>query len=347
MRALKGKEVDINSNAFDIVGLVATCSILFAHTVGHSGLVIKGILYDIITNFFRPGEALAAIFSISGFLVAASWERTKHLGRFFLKRIIKIYPALILVVVLPSIVYLVLGYVESDLVEYVKYLIRRIVFQTGEDMVPAGAKGNVSLWTIIMQMQFYFLTPVCVKYLKKRGLVVGGLVVIFFTIYNMVTPTLEISNKYLELLYYSLCFPYFYMYLLGVVCYLNREKILPWLISRAYLLLGIYAFLQCIVRVDDLYTWNYINPFSGWIICLAVIGLSYRIGNKHLSVDPSYGIYLWHMPIMEAIHYILKIEYSFPMIIIVWMASIGVGIIQYNLIEKTFQRLLLGRRKQE
>lgn len=347
MRTLREKEVDIDSNAFDIVGLIATCSILFGHTVGYSGLAIKGLLYDIVTNFFRSGEALAAIFSISGFLVAASWERTKNFRSFFIKRIVKIYPALILAVVIPSIVYLALGYVESDLVGYVKYLIRRIVFQTGEDMVPSGAKGNVSLWTIIMQMQFYFLTPVCVKYLKKRGLFVGFLVTILFTIYNMVTPTLVISNKYLELLYYSLCFPYLYMYLLGVVCYLNREKVLPWLMKKAYLLLGIYAVLQCIVRLDDLYKWNYINPFSGWIICLAVIGVSYRIGNKHLSVDPSYGIYLWHMPVMEAVHYILKVEYSFLMIIFVWIATFCIGIIQYNLIEKTFQRLLLGRRKQE
>ena len=332
----------LSQNAFDIVGLIATFSILIGHTVGHAGLSIRSEIYKFFSPFFAPGEALALTFAISGFVVAASWERDNQLLKFYVRRIFKIYPHLFLVIIIPSIIYLWGGYVDwksEPATAYFRYFIRKFIFTTGDDIVPEGAKGNVSLWTIVIQMQFYILTPMLVGFLKKRRIQWGFILILISVTYNMLVPDFEISNIYMEMLWYCLCFPYIYMYLIGVVCYVYHDKIVPILRKYCWTLLTLYMILQCIVKLDSLYDWYYINPFSGSLICFIGIGISYRIKGKRLKVDPSYGIYLWHMPILEGLHYICRIDYSIRMVICVWLLSVIMGIIQFRFIEKPCQIL--------
>ena len=111
------------------------------------------------------------MFVISGFLVTASYERTQDLPKFYIKRVFRIYPALMAVIIMPVLIYSVMGIVLFDLKSFGLYLFKSLVYASGGSaFLPKDAIGNGSLWTIPIQMQFYLITPVLYKVIKKNKL---------------------------------------------------------------------------------------------------------------------------------------------------------------------------------
>ena len=96
-------------NNFDLLRFVAATLVLVDHSAvltgrpGHPGL----FAYETLGGF-----AVAVFFIISGFLVAASWERAPRLGAFALKRALRIIPAYAAVVAFAA---LVLGPIVTEL----------------------------------------------------------------------------------------------------------------------------------------------------------------------------------------------------------------------------------------
>jgi peptidoglycan/LPS O-acetylase OafA/YrhL len=97
------------SNNFDLLRFVAATLVLVDHSdvltgrPGHAG----PFGYETLGSF-----AVAVFFIISGFLVAASWQRAPRLGAFTAKRALRIMPAYAVVVAVAA---LVLGPLVTDL----------------------------------------------------------------------------------------------------------------------------------------------------------------------------------------------------------------------------------------
>jgi len=88
------------SNTFNFVRLTAASLVIVGHAyplLGHSGVPI--FLYTPISSY-----AVKMFFAVSGFLIVASWSHDPHAVRFLIKRVLRISPALILVVVLSACV---------------------------------------------------------------------------------------------------------------------------------------------------------------------------------------------------------------------------------------------------
>jgi peptidoglycan/LPS O-acetylase OafA/YrhL len=105
-------------NNFDLLRLVAATQVVFIHSFGYTELYETGPawamgLFEFVALF--PGVPI--FFICSGFLVAMSWERSPdQLGRFFWKRLLRIYPALLACLAVSLLVVGIAGYLTRDFV---------------------------------------------------------------------------------------------------------------------------------------------------------------------------------------------------------------------------------------
>src|SRR6185312_17241222 len=87
-------------NNFDFLRLVAAYFVLFGHQ-----FVLTGSAQPGIGNFQSLGGlGVIILFSISGYLIAQSWERDPSNWRFLVKRVLRIWPALIVATILVALI---------------------------------------------------------------------------------------------------------------------------------------------------------------------------------------------------------------------------------------------------
>lgn len=150
-------------NNFDAIRLMAALAVLLSHQYALSGRPQPGAFG--VQSLGSMG--VAVFFAISGFLVAQSWEADPHAGRFAVRRLLRVWPGLAVVILLTVGV---LGPAVSSLppadyfahpwtIEYLKNL----QFNT-KDRLPVRFEGsplptapNGSLWTIPLELKCYLL----------------------------------------------------------------------------------------------------------------------------------------------------------------------------------------------
>jgi peptidoglycan/LPS O-acetylase OafA/YrhL len=150
-------------NNFDLLRFAAATLVLVDHSdplTGRSG--IPGPFgYETLGGF-----AVAVFFILSGFLVAASWERAPRLWAFALKRALRIFPAYVVVITLAV---LVLGPLATDLslLEYFQNpktwaYFANLTFTELHYTLPGVFAGNAfpftvngSIWTLPIEVAMY------------------------------------------------------------------------------------------------------------------------------------------------------------------------------------------------
>lgn len=151
-------------NAFDLLRLIAALAVLFSHN-----FPLLGMREPSMASGHTLGTiAVLIFFSISGYLVSQSLARSSSLGRFALKRFLRIYPGLVVALLFCA---LVVGPLFTTLPIEV-YLssdatwrsVLRFFGVTGEDRLPGvfetnpyPIKVNSSLWTIKYELICYVI----------------------------------------------------------------------------------------------------------------------------------------------------------------------------------------------
>ena len=143
-------------NAFDLRRYWAAICVMFLHYTGYAlhlsaeNLSFMHILRWVVSFF--PG--VVVLFSMSGFLIAASYERSKNRKDFFVKRILRMYPELWVCTIVNLIVVCIFAYKLLD-----KSIIIWLVTQIfGIANTPsclnnfATGSINGALWTIFTEM---------------------------------------------------------------------------------------------------------------------------------------------------------------------------------------------------
>ena len=151
-------------NNFDALRIAAAFSVLLSHQYALSGLS-EPVMFGVTT---LGGLGVMVFFSISGFLVSQSWRQDPHLGRFLLKRLLRIWPGL---AVFTLIAACILGPITTTLswrsyfsdpefwafFETLKLLRIRYhlpgVFES--NIFPKAVNG--SLWTIPIEVRCYLV----------------------------------------------------------------------------------------------------------------------------------------------------------------------------------------------
>jgi len=189
------------TNHFDVIRLIASILVVFSHSFNLSHGKVLGKQYEPLMQLSRGkitlgGIAVLVFFVISGFLITASFDKDKNLLSFFRKRCLRIYPGLIVVVILTAFV---LGplMTELPLWDYFKnpetysYLLNNIGFIRYQDFLPGVFQYNIvpnyingSLWTLKYELLCYISTALLgyLGFLKFRHL---GFLFIFSSFTNI------------------------------------------------------------------------------------------------------------------------------------------------------------------
>lgn len=289
----------LRKNNFDLLRL------LFAGTVClvHADELSHYVPLNWLSNVFSADVAVKSFFVVSGFLIFMSFERSSSLSSYAAKRIRRIYPAYVTVVLASAFGLAAVstkGLGEYFSAEWFRYVAVNLVFLNFlQPTLPGVFQSNIftavngALWTLKVEVLFYISVPIFVylfrKFPKIWVLISGYLLSIAFAQLCNSLAAKTGNSMYTELgrqlpgqLCYFLSGAFFYYYLPLF------EKYAKYLLTAAILILVVHQFYPLI----------FLEPLALATV-VAFFGLFLYVGEFGKYGDFSYGVYILHFPILQ------------------------------------------------
>ena len=294
---------------FNLIRLGAAVSVLISHAfalVGRSDLEPFGLLSHGQTDL--GGTATYIFFFISGLLVTQSLVRSRSLANYARNRALRIFPALIVVVILAAVV---LGPAVTTwplaryfAAERFRSYLTGTVLMGGSSLPgvfagnPVGDGVNGSLWTLPYEVVCY----ACLAAVSAAGLLTKSRIVLAATL-TLIVLGWWAKNKHWYLVEpFNIEFPYilrfFGYFSAGVAFFVFKDKIiLDGRLAVAALALAAMFFIFGFYHV-------FFPILGGYVITF--LGMNKRLGlNFFLSCDYSYGIYIYAFPLQQLMIFLL------------------------------------------
>lgn len=300
-----------HSNCFDLIRLLAASGVLFSHSFALLGLP---------EPTFYGGETLGSLsvfvfFAVSGYLVLGSWDRSKNSRSFIVNRSLRIFPGLIVCLllcafVLGPLVTTISGADYFSDVQPYKFVFANInmfgdrsntlpgVFSTN----PFPNSVNGSLWTIRYEIFMYITLFAVVTAFRKSTHLIILVLLLYIGLWTigklakMPDPgdllwrlgSIGLSGKILKLA------PFF---LIGVlIARLPKSVLRP---SIAFIFaFEAYFFRDSVVTIVMLWV---TLPYCVLVLAYHAPNMFNQFG-KH--GDFSYGVYLYAFPVQQTVSYV-------------------------------------------
>ena len=277
----------MKNNNFDFLRLFLASSVVWHHFLILTEQSIAFMPFDIIDREL----AVKAFFVISGGLIWASAARTDDFITYFKKRFFRVYPAYIFVLILFSIISVLLFSTKAG--EVFSYLFWNSLFlnfihpclgSMFENNVMCAVNG--SLWTLKLEVGFYFFVGFCFYVFKKNALnilVSFTLISLFLNLLFIVLLPGLINSVYLHQL--PLMFFYFGF---GALLFSFYNALSVKNNNLIFIGVAVLYFLS------DLFYSFFVVTFVYYF----AYGLPLKINLSKLG-DLSYGIYIFHFPLIQ------------------------------------------------
>lgn len=327
-----------NPNNLNLLRLIAAALVVFGHACTFIGKTSPAVFG------FPPGAlGVYIFFSVSGFLVAQSWERDPHLVRYITRRSLRIFPALIVCVVATTFVlgplFSSLGWKDyfrnAETWGYLRNIGLYIVYGLPGVFTENSFKCavNGSLWTLPVEFAMYLLLPFSSLIARNRlncaFLAVVWGAVAFFWARNTESMLVVYGTDVRQVF---LCGMYFWI---GA------------LINRA----GLQKFLGFRVAACALLMHFIVAPYpslssaSNWLI-IPILALSFGLKRAIPSVskllqnrDYSYGVYIYAFPVQQAIVCLYPQITLAPYLVSAGVLIFVCAFLSWHLVEKPFLAL--------
>jgi peptidoglycan/LPS O-acetylase OafA/YrhL len=320
-----------------------------------ASLVALGHVY-LLTTAYEPIRihqwtggymAVNGFFVLSGMLIAKSLDLRRDLKMYAISRALRIYPALIVLLLAFALVFSTVfsrpGGIDNALSGDIWAYVVRVLMLGDPQNAPGGifagnleADFNGPLWTIRYEITAYIMAAAgfAVGILKSRWLTLAAFIIVQ-TLYLALPFMIDFSampQGLLPLLRLSAAF------LLGMCLWQwPRARRPHWLLVLA----AIIAFL------------SFGRGFGGELLgTLALTGLMLRIGLSDTAnvrvvslPDYSYGIYIWHYPVMQAVMFLRPDTGPLGLALMSTPIWIGLSAASWHLIEKPALRLKPKKRQ--
>ncbi len=307
-------------NNFDLLRLIAAVQIALYHCYEHlhfSSPFLNSALYA--TRFFI---GLPVLFTISGFLIFRSYERATGLKAYFRNRFLRIYPGLWVCLLFTIILLISFGQLNlssANSTPFWAWLATQITFLQfyTPDIFRHFGTGtpNGSLWTIPVEIGFYifipFLFSAAGKKTSSRNLHLAAWAVcsIAFNVWYQQYKFSDSLSNLAKLPGVTIA-PYLFYFLFGALAANNWERIKKWYEGKAIVWLTVYAaysVIFCVIlKKYEIGYW-----VNGWhLVAMLLLSQSViSLANTYTSAGPkitgskdySLGIYLYHMPVINAL----------------------------------------------
>jgi peptidoglycan/LPS O-acetylase OafA/YrhL len=299
MSLLVSGPISRDHNNFDNIRFGLALIVFFSHALG---LPDSNILnsYQV---FFNADFAVKGFFSISGYLVYKSYLNSSNLTNFFEKRIRRIYPAYVFTILFCLLIGLFCSELSSKNFitesQTLRYLLSNLFFLNFlQPSLPGLFQGNLmnavngSLWTIKVELMLYLTIPLLAIILKKYQplvsylaiLLAAGIWVLYFSKFSHWTLAAEMARQFPgQIAYFSFgCL---------LAARSNLTKWLPFLSIIGILLLFDFP-MPYLMRL-------FIEPVGYGALTLYLCFISPSALNIGKIGDLSYGVYLFHFPIVQ------------------------------------------------
>lgn len=304
----------ISENNFDLIRLFAASQVAIVHVIL---TFTPSMSANPFVKFLELFPGVPIFFFISGFLISRSFEKTNSIPDYARNRSLRIFPALHICVLLNILLVAATGYFAavgagfSDLI--LLYAAKTTFFQFYN---PAFMRQfgdgvlNGSLWTICVELQFYVLTPiiykVCVgsKTLRSNlALLAPILISLACNRYLYVSQGEYAESNYWKLLRVSFL-PWLYMFLCGVMVQRNFLFLSGLLRKNLFVVaLPAYVIFAYYMKNAGFGLDNSVSPFIFLPLIATIFITAFSapsLAKKLLGGnDISYGIYIYHVPIMN------------------------------------------------
>jgi peptidoglycan/LPS O-acetylase OafA/YrhL len=292
---------------FDGLRIVAAVVVIFSHAFPLSGHPEPVVTFLGEYGLTFGALAVATFFVISGFLITMSWSVSPRTVPYSVKRVARIWPAFVIVVLAAAFVLGPLvttlsvrdyftdpgtwSYVAHNVfMAPIKYRLPGVF-----DNLPSHAV-NGSLWTLPYEVLAY----VGVLLLGVVGLMSKRAVVLALFIVALAVFRLDVASHRLHLhadvggMTFALLVGLGAWFLAGATLYLYRDRI-PWSLPVAAVAL-IVATVGAVVGEAVLFV-------CGFAYLVVFVGTRqwHAVERVHRLGDPSYGIYLYAFPVQQAL----------------------------------------------
>ena len=325
-------------NNFDLLRLY----LAFIVVLGHLCVLSDVAIFKKFLPYFNTYISVTGFFCISGFLITRSFVTTTSVQLYFKKRAARLLPAYILVIVLSSVLlyfvstYNAAGYFLNP--AFFKYLFSNLFFLNflapclpGVFMSnPLACWVNPALWTLKVEVLFYLIVPLLIYVLdkSKHKFVVIIIIYLLSILYRNIllhagSNSLEILSRQLPgfMSYFSCGIALFYYFE-----YFKKNK-------NSLLILALILFFA-----EKYSPYEIVTPLALSIIVFFV-AFSFPALNSIIKFgDISYGIYIFHAPIIQTVtHFNLFNRYN-PYLVAVGTITviILISLVSWHLIEKKF-----------
>ena len=318
----------------------------FVVVIGHLIGISKIEVFQKFAPYFNTYISVTAFFCISGFLITGSYLNTPFLKDYFAKRAARLLPAYLFVVVTCAIflsfisIYPFVEYFTHP--QFFKYLAANLSFLNFLQPALPGVflrnglafPVNGALWTLKVEVSFYLALPIILYFVQKvkRKYILFIGIYLFSMGYNYFFQELsEIKgNDFYNMLARQL--PGFLSYFVcGIALYYYFEvfqRFKKWLFA-----VGIIIFF-----IEHKMGLEILTPIALSIIVFTIAFSLKQLNSFAKHGDISYGIYIFHFPIINlAIYFGFFERYNpfvvgFTVIIIILM----IGYASWHIIEKPF-----------
>jgi peptidoglycan/LPS O-acetylase OafA/YrhL len=303
-------------NNFDLIRLLAATQVAMLHSIEHLEVPIGD--WELLVAYV-PG--VPAFFFISGFLISASWERNPNIRTFFSNRFLRIFPGLWAATLLAVVTLLIFGSgldIRGNLSTFVLWFFTQsTIFQA---WTPGFLRGygvgavNGSLWTIAVELSFYVFIPFLYQAFRAFGrqtAILMGIVLASFAVLYVLYGNQELIG---ETLAYKIIraspLPWVGMFCCGILAQRYLPKIVDIVAGRLMHFLVLYIVVSLVTELwplapvlrgtsNAMGVVNYV-AMMGLLLAIAYTntGLADRLLRRN---DISYGMYIFHMPIVNVL----------------------------------------------
>lgn len=336
-----GDLINTRENNFDLLRLLAAIFVMVAHSFPLTGNPERSTL---ILNMGFGSLGVKIFFVISGFLIVGSYVRNPNVFDFMKSRILRIYPALIVVILLsvfllgPLVTNLSLKeyFLSAGTYQYLKML---TLFEP-QFRLPGVFDSNIyketvngSLWTLEYEVTFYLIIALLGVLGLLKPKILLSLFALIFSLFELHTRYTSLSFGTINIGYFLEFFIYF---LAGSLIFLYKEFIK---LDKIYLFTIVGIFLISIpfggVR-DEVFVF-----IGSYLVLYLSLTPRIKFYKYNKMGDLSYGLYIYAFPVQQLITFMYggRMEYPIINFLIALIFSLLLAFISWNLIEKKALRL--------
>lgn len=326
------------TNNFDLLRLILAVTVAIVHTDALTQLEI----FATFSQFLNSKIAVDSFFIISGFLIFMSFDSNSRIIDYGIKRAKRIIPGYSAVIIICAVLMFfistktVSGYFNIDFIKYIFFNLLTLNFihlsLPGVFNENPNHFVNGALWTIKIEVMFYFSVPFIAYTFSKSNKALILISIYILSIFYSILMLWLSSHYEMEIFvrlerqlpgqmtfFISGAFLYYYF----DNFYKNHLPIL--MVSLSILLIHKY-----IININFLY------PASLAVVVIYFATIFKYLGNFGKLGDLSFGVYIWHFPIIQ-----IFIFYGFFSNITLGALSLILSIfitsyLSWHLIEKRF-----------